>query len=445
MYARRSAARKRSLALLLLSLAVAKAGLAQNSLRPLDFNRALPAGVRVNSLSMYGGAYDLPGAGSANTGMFGSIGGSANLGWYRPGERARVSTDYTVAYNANSRYSDANALDHFLHLSLEFKPASKLTLVFDTAAESTTTIGLLARPTSTLSLASQAADLGTIQTGTSPVGAAAAVADSPLGAALFGTRRRGLAAGASLAFSSSSRTSWWMSGHFSRYLPSNGTGGPQAYFGGSGGGLSGGIRYSITPRTQLQFGVDAARSYSRLERMQIVASSLGVERTMSPRWFLHAQAGYGALWHLRAAPSAPVSSYQAAAGVGVRSGGHSVVLNGTRRLGNSYGLGATSTYGTGFAWHWHGPASSWSVGASAGYERFLGAGVLPVDGMSYSAGLSRRLSDETSLSFEGMYTRSAGLTNLSDLRQQGVRVAFVWQPGHRETQPNGPTEGQSER
>jgi hypothetical protein len=450
-YGRRLTARERSLALLLLSLAAVRTGLGQNSLRPLEFNRVLPAGVRVNSLSMYGGAYGLPGASAggaaASSGTFGSIGGSANLGWYKPGERARVSTDYTVAYNANSRYSDVNAFDHFLHLSLEFKPASKLTLVLDGAAESTTTIGLLSRQTGALSLASQAADLSTIQTGTSVAGAAATVADSPLGAALFGTRRRGVVAGMSLAFSSSSRTTWWMSAHFSRYLPSHGTGAPQTYSGGAGGGLSGGIHYSITPRTQLQFVMDAARSYSRLERMQIAASSLGLERTMSPRWFLHAQAGYGAVWHLRGSSTAPVSSYQAAGGVGVRSGGHAVVLSATRRLGNAYGLGANSTYGAGLAWNWHGPASSWSVAASAGYERFLGAGVLPLEGMSFSANLSRRLSAETSLSFEALFTQSAGLVTPGsvDPRQQGVRVAFVWRPGYRGIGSNGPTESQAAR
>ena len=194
------------------------------------------------------------------------------------------------------------------------------------------------------------------------------------------------------------------------------------------GNASVGLSYAASPRTQFGVSVEGIRGQSQLQNSYATLSRFSVQRMMGPRWFISGNGGFATVITAQQMPSANTGpGYVAGGSVGYRSYAHSVLMAYDRSVADTYGLSASGSHTTSFAWQWQVPRGRWGVSASGG--RTETTGYVPVTTWRGLAELRRMLHRHAALSLQYSYLAYAQrLAPSSVVNMNSVRIALLWSP-----------------
>ena len=273
--------------------------------------------------------------------------------------------------------------------------------------------------------ASLTSNLGTVGTGA-----------GPLAVAMFGSKLDMASLGFTAKFDQTSRLSWHWSARASRTFAGTATGsaavGSITYPALTTEVGEFGFAYLLSRRTSIGGTLDYVRDDSTYARFQAPSGALSLTHHLTPTWFLEGEAGLGLLRDPAGRTSSSwLRGYRGGGGVGTKRGSSTFILSARRQMGDAYGLGAGSTLDTGLGWHWQRPAGNWSVDNSAGYERISGNALRLFQGWVYQGSVGRKLSRQTSLSFQGVYASSSGgfSSGSTTYNRSELGISMNWTPG----------------
>jgi hypothetical protein len=372
-----------------------------------------------------------------------AAGGAAAVGYLRMAERTQFSLSYRTAYIGRLRYSELNGLNHFLDLRVDhrLRPSTRVGFAANSAVSSTEEFAFTPTELSLLaSVGGNAEDLARAargqQFGDSYLAARLSGAhdsDSAVRLLLFGNR----------VLNTSVQTSF-SHAFSSRMIFSGGVGAVRRQHIGDGdapdgrprnllpqmtsGNASVALSYSASPRTQFGFSVESMRGQSQLQDSYATLSRVSVQRMMGPRWFVAVNGGLASVIGARQIPSASTGpGYVAGGSLGYRSYAHSVLLSHDRSVADTYGLAASSSHVTSFAWQWQVPRRQWSLAATG--TRHEASGVLPVTSWRGLAEVRRSLHRHAAISLQYSYlTYSQRIIQASTINLSSVRVVLMWSP-----------------
>jgi hypothetical protein len=301
--------------------------------------------------------------------------------------------------------------------------------------ESSLYAGFLFGPSQSLTLVGQSSSLDQLSGGLAGDTVSAGVAGSPLSLTLFGSRRQDASVGAGLTFVQSPRLAWHVSTRvlrdFPTDLPDSAFAGNVVYPGVTKGQVGGGLTYSLSRRTQIGFDASYGRSYSSYEAIHIATAGASIDHVLTPHWFAHLGAGYGALVELHHVSDVPIRrEYTGSAGIGTKVRTHTFLMTARRGIADSYGLGAGNTTGGEMAWNWHRPNGAWTLQGSVVYERLAGRNVRLIQGWLYQVAIVRQITPHLNFAAQGVYASDSGQAGggFANLMRRGVRLSINWMP-----------------
>jgi hypothetical protein len=394
--------------------------------------------------SPYGSGYLLPS--TSGLGADGTYGAAATVGWSRPTGRSNISLTYTASYLGRFRYSQWNALNHFLNLNASRQLSRKWNVglsgtsvisSYDQLLFDPTRFGSLsATPGSFQDLASAVLagkynndQLASLLTG-------APVIESPSRTLFFGNRVFSNSAMASLSYAPSERLSFQFSTGVSetQHLQDKGQAAsqypyliPHATYGTASVGAS----YALSPKTQVGVSMSSSRGFSRIENAYTTYGTAYVGRTIGRHWFARAYGGAGFVTVLNSRYAASdVTRPVAGASLGYRSYANTLMGAYDRTLGQSYGIGAADTTMISAAWHWWRPGRTWGLTSNYGKEQLRNSVFGDVDGWRAGLGATRMLGRHATIETEYSYASYIGRTGLAPYSsdQSAVRLSVSWVP-----------------
>jgi hypothetical protein len=417
---------------------------------------AVRSGLRIHGASSYVGysslAFPNRGGfllGDRSLGWEVSYGGSATVGWTRPGAKTSLSLIYTPSYTGRARYTEWNAVNHAGAFWLSRKLNSKLDLSLSAAVSSSNLENHLFAPTvfqqlldvpvtfEDLANAMVAGRYTNNQLASLLTGAP--LLESAARTLIYGDRVFSASSKVTLGYQATPRLSVHASAGASRnyHQPGGSQSDPdpltEAFYisGTSSLNANAGLGYSLTPRTQIGFGVSANRNLSTVYDGYTATASGSIARKMGRRWFAHASAGVGKAYYGR--QLVEISSrptWVSGAGVGFSHYSHTLVASYSRSAGDAFGLGANASTAVTGAWQWGRPGRFWKPWAAIGYNRYHGGAVNRMEGWMASAGLSRALTRTTGLSLSYAYLSNRGefLGVSRQISAHSVRLTLGWSP-----------------
>ncbi len=396
---------------------------------------AVPNGPTLTSLSIYTGVYDLNGLTPAGPlGAMAVGGGAADIGWFVSGRQNQAFADYSLGYDANTKFSQISGMAQTLTFGVQAKLSPRTTLILDGSGESAKFGSFLFEPSSSLLAAGGGGTVGELGgSPTEPV-SGGGVTNSPLSLALYSDKRRDATASARVIFAKSTRTTWFASGQFQRLLPSTVSSVPAegiSYGGVTDANASIGVTYNLSRRTLLDGELGYSRSYWTGTGEQTGSMRVGISRNLSRQWFGRLYGGYGEMAYFSGPAGAPRSgTIEGGASLGVRMGDNTLAFSGGRAVADSYGLGASHSIFGQFAWHWSRPASPWTFSAGLSYERLSQTTYALIEGWLGEVTASRRIARQFSVTFLGTYSTSyLSATDFASLQRRGARLTLAWTPG----------------
>ena len=384
-----------------------------------------------------------------NSGATAVSGGSANFGWSRTRDGSSLTITETLAFMAYPERTLQPTTAFSLGWSRTVKLGQKWSINVSAAGHVTdleqsyfaaNSFGLAASLPTTFDALSGAILTGKstdVQLASALTGASAPL--SPEQAYLYGRRvaSASLTAGVSYAFSG--RSSFHASVSATRMQSLN--------FGGTtqttiqplipqttGGSVSLGWGYSLTPRTQIGLEAVTSRAFSHLQDAYSTAGGFSIGRTMSEHWFVQGRIGTGVVTYLRqttAATSGINPQYTAGGSIGYKLRSHTLLASFDRSIGDSYGLGSASTSGATAGWVWKAPGSSWSLSANYGYQQLNASAVRSNESWRATGGIARALDAHMFISLQYAYfTFPPSVLLLNEVlgTQSGVTMSLSWSP-----------------
>ena len=394
--------------------------------------RVLPAGIRLNSVSLYGGSdwVQFPGGATSplNSRDWLLAGGAAaDVEWRIASRQSQFTASYHAGYNRNEQLSALNGFDHIVALDFRTDPASRTVFTFTATGQAGPLTDPLFDSSYVLGIAQRSSSIDQVADGLLRNGSGE-LSSTPLDLALGGIRRKAGVIYTGISRSHSRRL--WSFAHvgFSRELRSYAQ--PELaslYPNYSVATADLGANYSLSTRTRISATGTYARSYTRLYRTDWQSVVLGIERLLGRRSFGSVQAGYARMSD-SGARGAGRNSYTVSAALGTSKGYHTLAATLRRGLADLHGIGGDSTIGCEAAWSWAPHAGSWTLGSSLGYERIDSRGLGVLQAWMGQASIGRRLSAHFQLTLSTVYLRDSG-ADLARLERRAVRMSFVWTPG----------------
>jgi hypothetical protein len=338
------------------------------------------------------------------------MGLTATVTWIRDSERSDFSLTYTADYAGRVHYSAWDALNHFFSMNAVRHLTPRWDLHFALGANLTTADRLTLLPAE-VSLA--------------------VVSPSLL---LYGDRMFGSTGQMSLAYKVSTRTSvaWNIAG--SRYqslsnddaLMQTRAASPLYQSTTASTGVE--VSHTLSPRTEVSVEVGASQTISGLLDARYSRASVSLSHKLTQRWSIAAHGGGGTFEQLRPAALPAVPLYLAGGAIGYRTPSQNLQVSCDRSVGDSYGLGAASTFSTSLAWNWRRPGSPWLVRANIGQQQFQGGLLGTIQSWQAAFSVGRTLTTRTAITAEYGYMRYSGGSFFGALSPSSVRLSMVWKP-----------------
>ena len=360
--------------------------------------------------------------------------GTAEAGWFLPGERSDFFLRYRGTYSANDFYSSLDGYDQTLSLGWRRELTPRLKLVVGGLADSVLYADYLFAPLSALSAAGGSTTLDQLS---GSLSTAPALGASPLGYAVFGARRVDLTASATLTYAATPRSTWKVDGGFDRSLPELDSATrdltastPALAVSDARGGVSYG--YALSERTTIGFNTDYDDLGSSVTQYQTGSARFAVEHRFTSDFFAQGGAGGGLVYETIAGTGARLyRTYVWNAGVGLKRTNQTFLVSARRDVADAYGLGAASTFAAQLAAIYHRFDSPWTFESSGGYERLTGISLGPVEGWLIESSVTRRLTDRMRFVAQGVYGNDYGFTlgPLTGVPRRGVKLSYIFTPG----------------
>lgn len=423
--------------------------------------RADSNGIHLNSVSVYAGYYSSPGAYLGSPLLPGNtmqsdvgFGIGATLSWNYLRSGSGISVTYSPSYNGFTRYSNLNECNHAFSLTIHNKrdPGRKLHTNISTEANASTMTQFLFEPSAlarlvdvpaTYDVLTQAVVAGSFSNDQiASILTGASLPQSPAEIALLGTYYLSAGARGTVSYAPSSRlnVSISFSGIRLEALPRNDTSTPNGYLIPNSTMGTGAIQvgYSLSPRTQFQFGVDSTRASSSIQDSYNNEATVSLSRVMSRRWFLQGRAGIGNVIPLRALIPVNQSPHAiGGGGIGFKTDAHTFMLQSSVSRSDPYGIGALSTTFANAAWSWRPRISGWSALSDAEWQQMNGNTARLSSSWGGRIRLTRQLTRQTDITIAFAYLSNSGLIaqNFSNRALRSLILSFRWVPGGERRQP----------
>jgi hypothetical protein len=429
---------------------------AQELLDEVNFRANQLAGIHLVGISVYSGysSNALPQSGysltsSGNVGNLGadySYGGSASLGWQLHREKTNAAIMYTGSYGGMVRYSGVDGYSQSLSVSASRSLSPKWILTFNGSGADSTIAQYLFNP-GALNVITQvpatfddlAAAFAAGQFSSSQ--AASILTGAPLMQAagrslLVGNRILSYTGRAGVEYTASSRLHF----HFGSFAAAG-----QTRFGDTqsgtplnvvmprslGADAGAGLSYSLSPRTQVGFDVEANRTVNHYQSVYVSTATASLGRKMGEHWFLHLQGGGTYDDVLQETLGTPRTRQIVGSGsFGFQTKSNTLIASYSRTGSDEFGLAVGTITTASGAWNWHPAGSRWSASASFGQQQTRDTGFISLSGWEATGGLTNRASMHTNLSLQYSYLSSKGnyAGNMSDVRIHSIRLSFGWTP-----------------
>lgn len=434
---------------------VLPAGYSQSVADQASFKSVTMGGIHIYGVSVLSGystsAYPVSSGqvlfpGAASLGGDTNYGGSVSLGWQYHRPRSNFSLLYSGTYAGMVHYSDTNAFNQHLSLSVDRTLSPKWTLTFSATGSDSTTVQYLYQPT-TIGLLSQvpatmddlAAAFSIGQFSNSQIASTltgAPLLDSPARSLLLGDRILSYSGQASLSYVHSSRLSFHLASFAAGGQNRLGSGStvPQPNYVmprsiGIDAGM--GMAYMLSPRTQVGLDVAGTRMANLYQSGYITTANASIGRKMGIHWFLRGYGG-GSISRLTSqAYGAPQTRNLVGGGsVGFRTYQHTLIGSYDRSSMDAYGFAVGVITSLTVGWNWHRPGSQWSVFTSFGQQQIRNTGYASLSGWQATGGVSQALSSHVRMTAQYVYLSNAGnyLGSVTNLAIQSVRVSWSWTP-----------------
>lgn len=341
------------------------------------------------------------------------MGAAATVSWILAGERSDLSLTYTADYSGRLRYSSWDALNHLFSLNATRQLSPLWDFHLTVGAGVTTADQLVLLP-------GQFAE-------------AAPVSASLL---LYGDRAFNSTAAMSLIYKLSSRTSlaWHAGGTRVQSLANDDVSrqtGVVSFLGQSttaSGGFE--VSHALSPRMQVSVDLGTTRLLSGFLDAWSQSGTVSLSRSLSQHWFAAVHGGGGFIHPLQPVVNlATGPQYLGGGTLGYRTPAHTFRVSLDRNVGDSYGLGASTTTAAVASWNWAPPGSPWSLRASGG-EQQLEHGVLAtVRTRQIAFSVGRAITRNLQFTAEYGYMQYSGGPLFGTISPSTIRLAMVWRPG----------------
>jgi hypothetical protein len=430
----------------------------QELLDEVNFRAGELGGFHVVGLSVFGGystsAYPQAGLNlGANPTGLGSLGGdtsygaTASVGWQRNRQKTNIAVLYSGTYEGMVRYSNLDAYNQSLSISVSRMLTPKWTFTLTAAGTDNSLAQYLFQPSSVSVLTQMPATFDDLAAAVS-IGqfSNAQVASFLTGAPVMQLPGRSLLAGdrilsyagqAGLGYAVNSRLRL----HFATFAAAgqNRLGGgqdnasPGNYVMPRTLGVNGGIgfSYSLSPRTDVGGEVEGNRTLNRYQSAYVSSASASLGRKMGMRWFLRFQGGGAYTLTTQSTLGAPkVSQVIGGGSLGFQTHTQTLVASYNRTASDSFGFAVGTITAASGAWNWRRLGSRWGLSASLTEQQTRNAGFASLSGWQVSGGISNTLNSHTTLSAQYVYLHDvgdyAGVYN--NFTVQSIRLSLGWAP-----------------
>jgi hypothetical protein len=383
-------------------------------------------------------------------------GANATLGYFLAGERSLVSWGFTSSYVQRMHSAELNAWTNTMSLGWTRRLSPRLAMTLSGSGALGSATDLLFMPSSSMQLAKAAgtpeelASVVLTGTSTNPVLSSLATASSSVDpqtlSLLYGRTALTVDGQVILDYTHTPRLSFrWRAGG-NRTQPWRVSSDPIASQQIISQSISGyfemGMKYAMSPRTQLGVELSTQRAHSRINDGYTSSAMLYLGRTMTRRWFLALYGGAGAVTPVRS-PQVSISAhrganYQAAGSIGYRNLSQTVLFSASRLVSDRYGLDADATTGGGISWVWQRAGSAWFLGAELGYHRLSGAANMStgsrhnLESRTVTPTIGRKITASTVAQLQYLFSNFStpiATARGSDKYQHAARLSVMWVPG----------------
>lgn len=371
------------------------------------------------------------------------IGGSATIGYSKSTGRSELSFSYTPSYTQQFQYFSGRLVNHTLNINWNRHLTPRLTAVvmISGSLASVTEAGFPSTVATGITDSSgSAASSG--GTGSSPSNQLASVASGPPAITvpatllIFGERSLVTSIQGTLSYAYSGRLTFHTTAGANRWQnlkdPSL-TESQNSYLLAhtTGASLGIGMDYLLSPVTRIGVDLSTYRGISNLEDSYANAGNVSLTHALGRNWVIQGQGGTGFVVYNHQTTYIPQGpQYNLGGSISYRRGTHNFSASATRSFLDSYALGASSSLSTSGAWSWAPRGHSWSLSANVGDQRLTGSGFHTVTSWQASAGFSKRVSRQISLSTEYAYLSGLGFIGggQSPGGQHMIRLSVNWLP-----------------
>lgn len=372
-----------------------------------------------------------------------NYGVSGTVGWQRLRGKFNFAARYTGSYTGNVRASEYNRLGHSFNFTIARPLGRKWTLDITGSGRILSIEQYLFEPSFLGSLSQSqgsVSDLGAAlsnnpQTALQLGGANSGT--SPTSALLLGSYLMTYAANASLNYQATSRLSFSFGSVAAggQHLAGNSAAASNYVTPHTLGGDAGvSMRYSLTPRTEIELGASGTYVTSKYQRAVSSGLYASISRKMSEHWFVRVNAGGSRstiLQQVAGTPPALQLTYGASTGYRTRATSIVATYSQSGSDQSSGVLGKNTNLQA--AWSWRPPRSGWLVSASYGRNETSSTGFSTISGWRATANFSHSLPWNLVMSGGYSYLNSHGLYlgSASEVTVDGLRVSFGWTPTRR--------------
>jgi hypothetical protein len=377
---------------------------------------------------------------------------SASISLNLPGRAAAFSIVYTPTYNRSTSYPEWNRLNHFISIhSQAGKPVKRFgRWAMDVAAsvDANSFENFLFAPRQSSQAASGPATIEDLASGISQrsfnnsqlasVMGSTPFAEAPATLLFYGTRLLTAIGGVRLTYSYSPRLSISTGVQGARFQPLH-TSAPSGIenfqplqLRTSSAGVSMGLSYARSPRTQISWSVDSTRSFSSYIDAYSTTTGVSLSRLMGRHWFLEARGGAGVIRPVRQVGSVPQGiQYVAGGSLGYKFKSQTLVAAVDRSISDSFAIGAGSSITTMGVWRWDPVRSNWLFDVGIDQQIFSNPNAPSFNSWRAYATAGRMIGRQLQISgqyIKASYGGSFGQLQSYKLSLDGVRVSLYWTP-----------------
>jgi hypothetical protein len=433
-------------------------GNAQELLDEVNFRAGELGGLHIVGLSVFGGystsAYPQAGLnlnaapGIGNLGGDASYGAGGSVGWQRHREKTDISALYSGTYDGMVHYSNLNAYNQSLSISVGIRLTPKWTFSLAASGQDQNLAQYLFQPSASSVLTQVpstfndlAAAVAVGQFSNSQVASmltGAPVLQLPGRSLLAANRILSYAGQANLDYAWSPRLRL----HFATFtaagqnrlgsqldssVPANYVM-PRSF--GANAGV--GFTYSLSPRTDVGLNVEGNRTVNHYQSAYLTSAMGSIGRKMGMHWFFHVLGGasHSEFTQLQTIGTPKSNLVVGGASLGFKAQNHTFLASYNRTAADSFGFAVGTITSASGAWTWRRTGSKWGLTADFAQQQTKNTGFADLSGWQATGSITSSLNAHTTLTAQYVYLHDVGtyVGVYNNFSMQSVRLSLGWAP-----------------